>query len=62
MKNVSTSRDEQIVFYYIHQKFPNAINRYQFLDTENNCYEADIYLPELNMMVYIGIKTNLNEI
>lgn len=56
MKNVSTSRDEQIVFYYIQQQFPNAINRYQFSDTENNRYEADIYLPELNIVIeYDGV-------
>ncbi|MBR7091688.1 MAG: zinc-ribbon domain-containing protein [Clostridia bacterium] len=41
----STSRPEQIVFFYVAQAFPDAVNRYR------EKYEFDIYIPSIRTAI-----------
>lgn len=54
--NASTSKDEQYVFYYIKRFFPCAINRQIIKSNSGKNYEADVFIPELNIAIeYDGV-------
>lgn len=45
-----TSFPEQVVYFYLKKIFKNAINRKKFKG-ETRSYEADIFIPELNLAI-----------
>lgn len=46
-KRLQTSFPEQAVFFYVKQKYPDAINSYT--DCFNNGMELDVFIPSLNV-------------
>lgn len=53
---ISTSKDELYVFYYVKRFFPTALHRYQFQSSQGTQYEADVFIPELNVVIeYDGV-------
>lgn len=62
MKFTSTSKDELIIYYYIQKVFPDAISRYQFITSDGNVLEADIYIPEIKVAIeYDGAHWHKNK-
>ncbi len=57
-----TSFPEQAIFYYIKEVFPDAINRYTDIFSNNNGMELDIYIPSKKMAIeYDGIAWHNSE-
>ena len=49
--NPSTSKDEQYVFYYVKRYFPNAINRHVIRNESGEAFEADVFIPGVNVAI-----------
>ncbi len=47
----STSSDEIIVYFYVKRFFPEAINRYRFASSSEGTYEADVFIPSINVAI-----------
>ncbi len=59
----STSYEEQAIFFYVRQVFPDAINRGDFCFTEDESIELDIYIPSLHIAIeYDGAYWHKNKI
>ena len=57
-----TSFDEQTIFFYIKQIFPDAINRGKYSFVENENIELDIYIPSLHFAIeYDGAHWHKNK-
>ena len=58
-----TSFDEQTIFFYIKQIFPDAINRGKYSFVENENIELDIYIPSLHFAIeYDGVYWHKNKL
>lgn len=57
-----TSFDEQTIFFYIKQIFPDAINRGKYSFVENENIELDVYIPSLHFAIeYDGARWHKNK-
>ena len=57
-----TSFDEQTIFFYVKQIFPDAINRGKYSFVENENIELDIYIPSLHLAIeYDGAHWHKNK-
>ena len=58
----STSFQEQAIFYYVKQLFPDAINRGQYAFDDGGEIEIDIYIPSLHFAIeYDGVYWHKNK-
>jgi len=57
-----TSFQEQAIFYYVKQLFPDAINRGQYAFDDGGEIEIDIYIPSLHFAIeYDGVYWHKNK-
>jgi hypothetical protein len=57
-----TSFQEQAIFYYVKQLFPDAINREQYAFDDSGEIEIDIYIPSLHFAIeYDGVYWHKNK-
>ena len=62
LSTIGTSFDEQTIFFYIKQIFPDAINRGKYSFVENENIELDIYIPSLHLAIeYDGAHWHKNK-
>ena len=46
-----TSVNEAMVFFYIHEFFPDSLNRYKYRCLDGKIIEADVYIPSIKVAV-----------
>lgn len=46
-----TSSYELALYYYVRQFFHDALHRYQYQTDDGNRYEADVYIPSINVAI-----------